>query len=133
MRRGLYPSTAIWLISGHQSPTLAIFVIDAPIGEESVLHVAGLGRIGRRRAGTVGDGNEGSGSTSGRPRRLTGVRRLPLRTVLIIVVAVPSMTFTPLLGSGMYQLATQWQAEKIQMDLATDYRRQTCGQPVLQP
>ncbi|MFI6885045.1 sensor histidine kinase [Streptosporangium canum] len=39
--------------------------------------------------------------------------------MLIIVVLVPSMTFTPLLGSGIYQLATQWQAEKIQMDLAT--------------
>lgn len=73
----------------------------------------------------MGDGNGVSGSAGGRPRRLAGVRRLPLRTVLIIVVSVPSITFTPLLGSGMYQLATQWQAEKIQMDLATD----TVGRP----
>ncbi|WP_406313268.1 nitrate- and nitrite sensing domain-containing protein [Streptosporangium sp. NBC_01639] len=35
------------------------------------------------------------------------------------------MTFAPLLGSGMYQLATQWQAEKAQMELATD----TVGRP----
>ncbi|MEU0564667.1 nitrate- and nitrite sensing domain-containing protein [Nonomuraea sp. NPDC005983] len=35
------------------------------------------------------------------------------------------MTFAPLLGSGMYQLATQWQAEKAQMDLAAN----TVGMP----
>ncbi|MER6948308.1 nitrate- and nitrite sensing domain-containing protein [Nonomuraea sp. NPDC000554] len=45
--------------------------------------------------------------------------------MLIIIVFVPSMTFTPLLGSGMYQLATQWQAEKAQMELATN----TVGSP----
>ncbi|SEG77781.1 Signal transduction histidine kinase [Nonomuraea solani] len=68
--------------------------------------MAGLGRVGRRR-------------TKKEPRRLAGVRRLPLRTVLLIVVFVPSVTFTPLLASGMYQLSSQWQAEKVQMDLAT--------------
>lgn len=40
--------------------------------------------------------------------------------MLIIVVFVPSMTFAPLLGLGAYQLATQWQAEKAQMDVATN-------------
>ncbi|MCG5219633.1 nitrate- and nitrite sensing domain-containing protein [Streptosporangium soli] len=35
------------------------------------------------------------------------------------------MTFAPLLASGMYQLATQWQAEKGQMDLASS----TVGRP----
>ncbi|WP_433237912.1 sensor histidine kinase [Streptosporangium sp. CA-135522] len=40
--------------------------------------------------------------------------------MLIIVAFVPIMTFAPLLGSGMYQLATQWQVEKAQMGLATD-------------
>jgi Nitrate and nitrite sensing len=45
--------------------------------------------------------------------------------VLIIIVAVPSMTLVPLLGSGDYQLATQWQAEKAQMGLATS----TVGPP----
>ncbi|MFI6604468.1 nitrate- and nitrite sensing domain-containing protein [Nonomuraea sp. NPDC050536] len=35
------------------------------------------------------------------------------------------MTFAPLLGSGMYQLASQWRAEKAQMDLATN----TVGSP----
>ncbi|MFC7584641.1 nitrate- and nitrite sensing domain-containing protein [Nonomuraea antimicrobica] len=44
---------------------------------------------------------------------------MPLRTVLLIVVIVPSVTFTPLLASGMRQLFTQWQAEQAQMDLAT--------------
>ncbi|MGN9841231.1 sensor histidine kinase [Nonomuraea sp. H19] len=66
-----------------------------------------------------------AGSTSGGQRRTAGARRLPLRTVLLIVVFVPSLTFTPLLASGMYQLSTQWQAERAQMDLAT----KTVGRP----
>jgi Nitrate and nitrite sensing/Histidine kinase-, DNA gyrase B-, and HSP90-like ATPase len=45
--------------------------------------------------------------------------------VLIIIVAVPSMTLVPLLGSGDYQLATQWQAEKAQLDLTAN----TVGRP----
>ncbi|MFB9631015.1 sensor histidine kinase [Nonomuraea helvata] len=45
--------------------------------------------------------------------------------MLLIVVFVPSVTFTPLLASGMYQLATQWRSEKAQMDLATN----TVGRP----
>ncbi|MFG1945417.1 nitrate- and nitrite sensing domain-containing protein [Nonomuraea sp. NPDC048826] len=45
--------------------------------------------------------------------------------MLLIVVFVPSLTFAPLLASGMSQLATQWQAEKVQMDLATT----TAGKP----
>ncbi|MDP4501719.1 sensor histidine kinase [Nonomuraea turcica] len=61
-----------------------------------------------------GDGSAGSG-----PRRPAGARRLSLRTVLLIVVFVPSLTFTPLLASGMFQLSSQWRAEKAQMDLAT--------------
>ncbi|MEO3888700.1 nitrate- and nitrite sensing domain-containing protein [Nonomuraea sp. B5E05] len=65
------------------------------------------------------DRSESAGSAGAGPPRLSGVRRLPLRTVLLIVVFVPSVTFTPLLASGMYQLFTQWQAEKAQMDLAT--------------
>ncbi|GAA3611042.1 nitrate- and nitrite sensing domain-containing protein [Nonomuraea rosea] len=48
-----------------------------------------------------------------------------MRTVLLIVVFVPSLTFTPLLASGMYQLSSQWRAEKAQMDLATT----TVGRP----
>jgi signal transduction histidine kinase len=48
-----------------------------------------------------------------------------LRTVLLIVVFVPSLTFTPLLASGMSQLSSQWRAEKAQMDLAT----KTVGRP----
>lgn len=91
----------------------------APTDEESVLHVAGLGRVGRRRNGTVGDENGLPEATGGRPRRLAGARRLPLRTVLIIVVVVPSITFAPLLASGMFQLSSLWRAEKAQMDLAT--------------
>ncbi|WP_219467256.1 sensor histidine kinase [Nonomuraea rhizosphaerae] len=185
----------------------------APIAEESVPHVAGLGRVGRRRKQTAGDANATTGSTTDanesprfdapsaftppprgnhlpganpaphanhplgadqapdanpapwanriprgshalragqtaasdqppdptqppdtpgdattnppkkaapRPRRLRGARRLPLRTVLLIVVFVPSLTFTPILASGMYQLSSQWRAEKVQMDLATN-------------
>lgn len=87
--------------------------------------MAGLGRAGRRRARTVGDENGLPASTSGRPRRPAGGRRLPLRTVLIIVVIVPTMTFAPLVASGMYQLFSQWQSEKDQMDLATT----TVGRP----
>ncbi|MFF4624551.1 sensor histidine kinase [Nonomuraea jabiensis] len=82
--------------------------------------MAGWGRIGRRRTETAGDG-----SASSQPRRLAGVRRLPLRTVLLIIVFVPSLTFTPLLASGMFQLFSQWRAEKAQMDLAT----KTVGAP----
>ncbi|MEV4014340.1 nitrate- and nitrite sensing domain-containing protein [Nonomuraea angiospora] len=67
----------------------------------------------------------GDGSASSQPRRLAGARRLPLRTVLLIIVFVPSLTFTPLLASGMFQLSSQWQAEKAQMDLAT----KTVGAP----
>lgn len=99
--------------------------MDAPICEESVLHVAGLGRVGRRRTETVADTSGLPESAGGGPRRLAGARRLPLRTVLIILVFVPGVTFAPLLGSGMYQLATQWQSEKFQMDLATT----TVGNP----
>lgn len=105
-------------------PLLVIFVMTAPIGEESVLHVAGWGRVGRRRTG-IGDGTGLSGSTGSGPRRLAGARRLPLRTVLLIVVFVPSVTFAPLLASGMFQLSSQWRAEKAQMDLATT----TVGRP----
>ncbi|MFC4014426.1 nitrate- and nitrite sensing domain-containing protein [Nonomuraea purpurea] len=78
--------------------------------------MAGLGRlVGRRRTKTVGGGPVRDGA-----RRLAGMRRLPLRTVLLIVVFVPSLTFTPLLASGMFQLSSQWREEKAQMDLATD-------------
>ncbi|UBU18157.1 sensor histidine kinase [Nonomuraea gerenzanensis] len=55
----------------------------------------------------------------GEPRGPAGVRRLKLRTVLLIIVLVPSLTFTPLLASGMNQLFSQWRAEQVQMDLAT--------------
>ncbi|MET8002200.1 sensor histidine kinase [Nonomuraea glycinis] len=78
--------------------------------------MAESGRAGRPRTDTLGDG---PGPAGGGPRRLTGARRLSLRTVLLIVVFVPSLTFAPLLASGMHQLATQWQAEKTQMELAT--------------
>ncbi|GAA3309522.1 hypothetical protein GCM10020219_013200 [Nonomuraea dietziae] len=67
----------------------------------------------------MGEENGSTGATSGRSRRLGGSRRLPLRTVLIIVVFVPSVTFAPLLASGMYQLSSQWRAEEAQLDLAT--------------
>ncbi|MET7336056.1 nitrate- and nitrite sensing domain-containing protein [Nonomuraea sp. NPDC005650] len=45
--------------------------------------------------------------------------------MLLIIVFVPSLTFTPLLASGMFQLSSQWRAEKAQMDLAT----KTVGAP----
>ncbi|GAA3144165.1 nitrate- and nitrite sensing domain-containing protein [Nonomuraea roseoviolacea] len=78
--------------------------------------MAGLGRVGRRRTGTDRDGLPESAGAG--PRRLPGRRRLRLRTVLIIVVVVPTLTFAPLLGSGMYQLFSQWQAEVAQLELA---------------
>ncbi|MGW5162406.1 nitrate- and nitrite sensing domain-containing protein [Nonomuraea wenchangensis] len=88
--------------------------------------MAELGRGGRDAAETAGDGNgDGNGSDGARPRRLAGARRLPLRTVLLIIVFVPSLTFTPLLASGMYQLSSQWRAERAQLDLATE----TAGKP----
>ncbi|MEV4085464.1 hypothetical protein AB0J43_34875, partial [Nonomuraea fuscirosea] len=46
--------------------------------------------------------------------------------MLLTVVIVPSVTFTPLLASGMNQLFTQWQAEKAQLALADT----TVGRPV---
>ncbi|MFI6787925.1 nitrate- and nitrite sensing domain-containing protein [Nonomuraea sp. NPDC050383] len=67
----------------------------------------------------MGDSNGLSGPTGDRSRRL------PLRTVLLIVVFVPSVTFAPLLASGMFQLSSQWQTEKAQMELATT----TVGRP----
>ncbi|MEV0383008.1 nitrate- and nitrite sensing domain-containing protein [Nonomuraea sp. NPDC050643] len=87
--------------------------------------MAGLGRVGRRRTESAGDANGLAEPAADKPRRLTGVRRLPLRTVLLIVVFVPSLTFTPLLASGMSQLFGQWRGEKAQLDLATT----TVGQP----
>lgn len=73
---------------------------------------------------TGGPGTTGGRDTSGRPgatggRRLKGIRRLPLRTVLLIIVFVPSLTFAPLLASGMNQLVGQYRAERTQMDLFT--------------
>ncbi|MEV0194903.1 nitrate- and nitrite sensing domain-containing protein [Nonomuraea sp. NPDC050691] len=38
--------------------------------------------------------------------------------MLIIVVVVPTVTFAPLLGSGMFQLFSQWRAETAQLELA---------------
>ncbi|MBB6346378.1 hypothetical protein FHU36_002887 [Nonomuraea muscovyensis] len=73
----------------------------------------------------MGDAEGLAGSTGGRQGRLAGGRRLPLRAVLLIVVFVPSLTFAPLLASGMNQLSTQWQEEKAQLDLATT----TVGRP----
>ncbi|GAA1748577.1 sensor histidine kinase [Nonomuraea bangladeshensis] len=84
--------------------------------------MAESGRGGRDAAETAGDDNSSDGA---RPRRLAGARRLPLRTVLLIIVFVPSLTFTPLLASGMYQLSSQWRAERAQLDLATE----TAGRP----
>ncbi|MEU9244967.1 nitrate- and nitrite sensing domain-containing protein [Streptomyces sp. NPDC048385] len=46
-------------------------------------------------------------------------RRLPLRTVLIILVLVPSLALAALWGLSTYQLTTRWQSEKTQNDLAT--------------
>ena len=90
--------------------------MDFAIGE-------GVSRTWLNQAGPGGHGRtpwvDGTGPAGGGPRRLTGARRLSLRTVLLIVVFVPSLTFAPLLASGMHQLATQWQAEKTQMELAT--------------
>lgn len=80
--------------------------------------MTGSGRVGRRRKGRVSDDSWLARPAGERPRRRTGARRLALRTVLIIVVIVPSITFAPLLASGMFQLSTLWRAEKAQMDLA---------------
>ncbi|MEV0161880.1 sensor histidine kinase [Nonomuraea fuscirosea] len=87
--------------------------------------MAGWGRGGRRRSKAPGDGSTPPGSAGGGPKR-PAVRRLRLRTVLLTVVIVPSVTFTPLLASGMNQLFTQWQAEKAQLALADT----TVGRPV---
>ncbi|MGA4996100.1 nitrate- and nitrite sensing domain-containing protein [Nonomuraea bangladeshensis] len=84
--------------------------------------MAESGRGGRDAAETAGDDDNSDGA---RPRRLASARRLPLRTVLLIIVFVPSLTFTPLLASGMYQLSSQWRAERAQLDLATE----TAGRP----
>ncbi|MEW9555637.1 nitrate- and nitrite sensing domain-containing protein [Nonomuraea sp. NPDC050783] len=91
--------------------------------------MAGWGRGGRHGKKAQ---SEDSGLTEpspagggGRSGRLAGARRLPLRTVLLIIVFVPSLTFTPLLASGMYQLSSQWRAERAQLDLATE----TVGKP----
>ncbi|GAA4906536.1 signal transduction histidine kinase [Nonomuraea thailandensis] len=65
-----------------------------------------------------------TGTLNGTGER-AGVRRLRLRTVLLVVVIVPTVTFTPLLASGMSQLFGQWQTEQVQMDLATT----TVGRP----
>ncbi|GAA2213784.1 nitrate- and nitrite sensing domain-containing protein [Nonomuraea monospora] len=73
--------------------------------------MTGWGRSRRPRAGAADDGAG--------PRKPAGVRRLSLRTVLLIIVLVPSLTFTPLLASGMNQLFSQWRTEQAQMDLAT--------------
>ncbi|MEU8362515.1 nitrate- and nitrite sensing domain-containing protein [Nonomuraea sp. NPDC048882] len=87
--------------------------------------MAGWGRGGLRRSKAPGDGSTPPGSAGGGPKR-PAVRRLRLRTVLLTVVIVPSVTFTPLLASGMNQLFTQWQAEKAQLALADT----TVGRPV---
>ncbi|MYV51832.1 hypothetical protein GT042_04770 [Streptomyces sp. SID3212] len=52
-----------------------------------------------------------------------GSRRLPLRTVLIILVVVPSLALAPLWGLSTYQLATRWQSEKSQTDLTASLNR----------
>ncbi|MFF7471054.1 nitrate- and nitrite sensing domain-containing protein [Streptomyces sp. NPDC008092] len=59
-------------------------------------------------------GPAGSGGSSG---------RLPLRTVLIILVVVPSLALAPLWGLSTYQLATRWQSEKAQSDLSASLGR----------
>ncbi|MGP4102586.1 nitrate- and nitrite sensing domain-containing protein [Nonomuraea sp. KM90] len=87
--------------------------------------MAGWGRGRQRRTKALNDESEPAESITDGPRRPAGARRLRLRTVLIIMVIVPSVTFTPLLASGMSQLFTQWRAEKAQMDLATA----TAGRP----
>ncbi|WP_405721652.1 nitrate- and nitrite sensing domain-containing protein [Streptomyces sp. NBC_01537] len=53
---------------------------------------------------------------SGRAR----TRRLPLRTVLIVLALVPSVALTGLLTLGMYQLGQEWRDEDAQRNLASN-------------
>ncbi|MER6434070.1 nitrate- and nitrite sensing domain-containing protein [Streptomyces sp900105245] len=50
-----------------------------------------------------------------------------MNTVLFIVVLVPSATLVPLLGSGDYQLFTQWRTEKRQVEQARDIEKSAIG------
>lgn len=54
-------------------------------------------------------------------------RRLPLRTVLVVVVLVPTVTLVPLLGSGVLQLFTVWQKEKTEAGQAHDIGASATG------
>lgn len=97
--------------------TWRYFARDASNGEESAPNVTGLGGFGRRKLRPV-SGENGPSESAGRPARPLGAaRRLPLRTVLIILVLVPSLGLAPLWGLSTYQLLTRWQAEKAQGDL----------------
>ena len=50
----------------------------------------------------------------------TRTRRLPLRTVLIVLALVPSVALTGLLTLGMYQLGQEWRDEDAQRSLSSN-------------
>ena len=93
--------------------------------------MTGLGGFGGRRTRSTAAENQPADEAertsadvaSGAVEAGGGARRLPLRTVLIVLVVVPSLALAPLWGLSTYQLATRWQSEKAQRDLTASLSR----------
>ncbi|MEU6541593.1 nitrate- and nitrite sensing domain-containing protein [Streptomyces sp. NPDC047000] len=80
--------------------------------------MSGLNRAGRRGPGSARAGRRPAGPTD-RQSWTAGERRLPLRTVLLVLLLVPSTALVSLWGLATYQLGDQYRKQATQQDLTT--------------
>ncbi|MFH8802075.1 nitrate- and nitrite sensing domain-containing protein [Streptomyces sp. NPDC017936] len=80
--------------------------------------MSGSNRGGRRGADGARAGRRRTGATDGQPWT-AGERRLPLRTVLLVLLLVPSVALVSLWGLATYELGDEYRVQAAQHDLKT--------------
>ncbi|MET8947725.1 nitrate- and nitrite sensing domain-containing protein [Streptomyces sp. NPDC004542] len=79
--------------------------------------MSGLSRVGRRRTDSARAGRRRTDPADKQPWAAGG-RRLPLRTVLLVLLLVPSVALVALWGLATYQLGDQYRKQAAQQDLS---------------
>ncbi|MFD7687657.1 nitrate- and nitrite sensing domain-containing protein [Streptomyces sp. NPDC059781] len=80
--------------------------------------MSGSNRDGRRGGNSARAGRRRKGATDRQPWA-AGERRLPLRTVLLVLLLVPSVALVALWGLATYELGNEYRVQAAQHDLKT--------------
>ncbi|MER6633171.1 nitrate- and nitrite sensing domain-containing protein [Streptomyces sp. NPDC000987] len=80
--------------------------------------MSGSSRIGRRGSDGSRAGRRRTGPTDRQPST-AGERRLPLRTVLLVLLLVPSVALVALWGVATYRLGDQYRKQNAEQNLST--------------